>query len=66
MAIRPVFVVSTDKKFVKKENIEFKFFNGFSAVQKKEVLITYIMSIYVIIKGKRYSRFQVNQIMILG
>lgn len=35
MAIRPVFVVSTDKKFVKKENIEFKIFNGFSAVQKK-------------------------------
>lgn len=36
MAIRPVFMVSFDKLFFKKEDIQFKYFNGFSVKQKQK------------------------------
>lgn len=36
MAIRPVFMVSIDKLFFKKEDIQFKYFNGFSVKQKQK------------------------------
>lgn len=36
MAIRPVFIVSFDKLFLKKEDIQFKYFNGFSVKQKQK------------------------------
>lgn len=36
MAIRPVFIVSFDKLFFKKEDIQFKYFNGFSVKQKQK------------------------------
>ena len=35
MAVRPVFVVSLDDKFCIRDNIEFKFFSGFSDKQKQ-------------------------------
>ncbi len=35
MANRPVFVVSNDKRYCLRENIEFEFFSGFSDKQKK-------------------------------
>ena len=36
MALRPVFRVSLDKTFFKKEDIQFKYFNGFSIGQKQK------------------------------
>lgn len=36
MAIRPVFIVSLDNTFLKKENIQFKYFRGFSISQKRK------------------------------
>lgn len=36
MALRPVFRVSLDKTFLKKEDIQFKYFNGFSIGQKQK------------------------------
>lgn len=36
MANRPVFVVSLDKRYCIRENVEFEFFNGFSDKQKKK------------------------------
>lgn len=36
MAKRPVFMVSFDKLFFKKEDIQFKYFNGFSVKQKQK------------------------------
>jgi len=36
MAIRPVYMVSFDKLFFKKEDIQFKYFNGFSVKQKQK------------------------------
>ena len=36
MTIRPVFIVSFDKLFLKKEDIQFKYFNGFSVKQKQK------------------------------
>lgn len=36
MAVRPVFVVSMDKRYCIRENVEFKFFNGFSDIQKRK------------------------------
>ena len=36
MSSRPVFIVSNDIPFVKKYNIEFKFYNGFSISQKQK------------------------------
>lgn len=36
MAIRPVYMVSFDKLFFKKEDIQFNYFNGFSVKQKQK------------------------------
>lgn len=36
MASRPVFVVSLDKRYCIRENVEFEFFSGFSDKQKKK------------------------------
>lgn len=36
MAIRPIFVVTMDKKFCIRENVEFEFFSGFSDTQKRK------------------------------
>lgn len=36
MANRPVFVVSLDKRYCVRENVEFKYFSGFSDQQKKK------------------------------
>lgn len=36
MALRPVFRVSLDKTFLKQEDIQFKYFNGFSIGQKQK------------------------------
>lgn len=38
MANRPVFVVSLDKRYCIKENVEFEFFSGFSDKQKKKCI----------------------------
>ena len=35
MATRPVFVVSLDNRYFRKETLEFEFFSGFSDKQKK-------------------------------
>ena len=36
MAIRPIFVVTMDKRYCIRENIEFEFFSGFSDTQKRK------------------------------
>ena len=36
MAIRPIFVVTSDKRYCIRENVEFEFFSGFSDTQKRK------------------------------
>lgn len=38
MAVRPVFEVSFDNQYCRKENVEFEFFSGFSDKQKKRCI----------------------------
>lgn len=53
MAVRPVFVVSSDSRYCIRENVEFEFFSGFSDKQKKRCINSLHQSYLATTPGKK-------------